>query len=196
MKGAELKKAKRRVRAETRALRDAIPLERRERLGSEITERFLALPELGAARTVMAFWSFGSEVPTEGLLRGLHDGGFRIALPRIVEGELQPRTYEPGDPVTMASFGAGEPAGGEPLAPADIDVVVTPGVAFDRHGGRVGYGGGYYDRFFRRARSDALRAAICFDVQLVDEPLPTGPFDVPVDLVVTESDTLRIRRLG
>jgi 5-formyltetrahydrofolate cyclo-ligase len=193
---AGLKKAKRRVRAEVRALRDTIPEEQRERLGGVVTDRFLALPELAGARTVMAFWSFGSEVPTEGLVRRLHAGGQRVALPRIIDGELEPRTYAPGDPVTMAPFGAGEPAGGEPLVPAEIDVVVTPGIAFDRRGARVGYGGGYYDRFFRRARSDMLRAAICFGAQLVEGPLPTGPLDLPVDLVVTESEIVRIRRGG
>jgi 5-formyltetrahydrofolate cyclo-ligase len=192
--GPELKKAKRRVRAEVLALRDAIPEERRERLGQEITGRFLSLPELAGARTVMAFWSFGSEVATEGLLRGLHDRDLRLALPRIQEGDLEPRTYAPGDPVAMTSFGAGEPVGGEALAPVEVDLVITPGVAFDRRGGRVGYGGGYYDRFFRRARTDAHRAAICFGVQLIDEPLPAGPFDLPVDLVVTESEIVRIPR--
>jgi 5-formyltetrahydrofolate cyclo-ligase len=191
--GTELKKAKRRVRAEIRALRDAIPERRREQLGETITQRFLALPELGGAHTVMAFWSFGSEVPTEGLLRRLHARGLRVALPRIVDGELEPRTYEPGDPVTIASFGAGEPSDGSTLDPAEIDVVITPGVAFDRRGGRIGYGGGYYDRFSRRLREDALRAAICFGPQLVEGPIPGGSFDRPVHLIVTESEIVRIQ---
>ena len=194
MSGTELKKAKRRVRSEIRALRDAIPEERRLQLGEAITRRFLALPELTGAQTVMAFWSFGSEVPTERLLQSLNDAGLRVALPRIVDGELEPRTYEPGDPVTVASFGAGEPSDGLTLDPAEIDVVVTPGVAFDRRGGRIGYGGGYYDRFLRRVRRDALRSAICFGVQLVEGPLPAGPFDLSVDVVVTESEILRVRR--
>jgi 5-formyltetrahydrofolate cyclo-ligase len=80
------------------------------------------------------------------------------------------------------------------LDPADLDVVVMPGVVFDRGGGRIGYGGGYYDRFLRRARRDALRSAIGFGVQLVDGPIPAGPFDLPVDMVVTESEIVRIRR--
>lgn len=193
MSGAELKKAKRRVRTEIRAIRDAIPEQRRAQLGETITQRVLALPELGGAHTVMAFWSFGSEVPTDGLLRSLDERGLRVALPRIVDGELEPRTYEPGDPVTVASFGAGEPSDGSTLDPADVDVVITPGVVFDRRGGRIGYGGGYYDRFSRRLREDTLLAAICFAVQLVEGPIPAGPFDRPVDVIVTESEIVRIR---
>ena len=194
MNSTELKKAKRRVRTDIRELRDAIPEDERIRSGEEIVERFLALPELRGARTVMAFWSFGSEVPTAGLIERLRGEGFRTALPRIVAGELEPRTFVPGDRVTMASFGAGEPSGGQVLGDSEVDVVVTPGVAFDRRGKRIGYGGGFYDRFFVRARPDALRTGICFGVQLVDRPLPAGNFDLSLDLIVTESETLRITR--
>jgi 5-formyltetrahydrofolate cyclo-ligase len=191
--GTALKRAKRRARAEVRALRDAIPEERRAHLGELVVDRFLALPEMASARAVMAFWSFGSEVPTQPLLARLHEAGLRVALPRIVDGDLEARTYAPGDPVTLASFGAGEPANGETIPPTDLDVIVVPGVAFDRRGGRIGYGGGYYDRFLRLVRADARRIAIAFGVQLVDDPLPAGPFDLPVDLVVTESEIVRIR---
>ena len=194
MNSGELKKAKRRIRAQVRALRDAIPEQERRRSGDEIVERFLSLPELRGARTIMAFWSFGSEVPTAGLIDRLHAGGFRIALPRLADRELEPRTFVPGDPVTMAPFGAGEPSGGEVLSDSDVDVIVTPGVAFDRLGKRIGYGGGYYDRFLTRARPDAVRAGICFAVQLLDEPLPAGYFDLSIDVLVTECETVRIRR--
>jgi len=70
-------------------------------------------------------------------------------------------------------------------SPEDIDVAVVPGLAFDRRGHRVGYGGGFYDRFLGRLRPDALTVGICFSVQLVDE-VPHGRGDRPVDLVVTE----------
>jgi 5-formyltetrahydrofolate cyclo-ligase len=191
--GTALRRAKRRVRAEVRGLRDAIPEEHRAKLGELVVDRLLALPEMAPAHTVMAFWSFGSEVSTQGLLASLQEAGVRVALPRIVDGDLEARTYAPGDPVTIASFGAGEPANGTTVPPTDLDVIVVPGVAFDRRGGRIGYGGGYYDRFLRRVRADAKRIAIGFGVQLVDELLPAGPADLPVDLVVTESEIVRIR---
>jgi 5-formyltetrahydrofolate cyclo-ligase len=67
-------------------------------------------------------------------------------------------------------------------------------VAFDRSGRRVGYGGGFYDRFFPRTRPDAFRAGIGFGAQIVDGELPGGDFDQRLDAVVTESETVRCRR--
>ena len=93
MNSGELKRAKRAVRNRVLAARDALPLDRRERFGLEVARRFLELPEVLAARTVLVFWSFGSEVPTTPLIEGLRAPGMRVALPRIVDGDLQVRTY-------------------------------------------------------------------------------------------------------
>jgi 5-formyltetrahydrofolate cyclo-ligase len=188
----ELKRAKRAVRARVLGRRDEIDPEERSRRGERIVRRFLSLPETEAAGTVMAFWAFGSEVPTDALISRLVERGVTVALPRIVGDHLEPRTWRPGEPVTQTHFGAREPQGGRVVQPREIDVVAVPGVAFDRAGGRVGYGGGFYDRFLPSTR--ALRAAIAFDAQLEEEPLPGAGFDLPVDVIVTESGTIRCAR--
>jgi 5-formyltetrahydrofolate cyclo-ligase len=188
---AELKRAKREVRRRVLAVRDALPPERREELAARVTERFLALPEVEAASVVMAFWSVGSELSTRPLIDALLAQGCVVALPRIVAGALEPRTWRPGDPLSGTPFGAMEPEAGTVVDPAAIDVVATPAVAFDRTGGRVGYGGGFYDRFFPRTRADAARIGIGFGLQLVDEDLPGAGFDLRVGVVVTESETVR-----
>jgi 5-formyltetrahydrofolate cyclo-ligase len=190
---AELKRAKRGIRAEVLARRDALDPVDRAAMGELIVARFLGLPELRQPRAVMAFWSFGSEVPMDPLIARLVEAGVTVALPRIVDGHLEPRTWRPGEPVTETHFGAREPEGGSVLAPSEIDVVATPGVAFDRACGRVGYGGGFYDRFL--TLTPAVRAAVAFGVQLVDRPLPGGPFDLPVDAIVTETETIRCARV-
>jgi 5-formyltetrahydrofolate cyclo-ligase len=196
MNSKELKREKRAIRAEVRAARDALAPGERARGSLLIRDRFLALPEIHAVRTVMLFWSFGSEVDTGPLLKSLHERGVSTALPRIVGGELEPRTYRPGDPVTETPFGACEPATGETLDPSVLDAVVTPAVAFDRVGRRVGYGGGYYDRFFGRTRPGSLRIGVAFDVQLVDGDLPGGSFDLQVHTIVTGSEVVRCRTHG
>jgi 5-formyltetrahydrofolate cyclo-ligase len=193
---ADLKRAKRAVRARVLAARDAMSASERDRATARIVDHVLSLPEVGRASTVMAFWSFGSEPDTAPLVEALDSRGVHVALPRIVGGEIEAYAYAPGDAVTATSFGASEPSTGDALDPSEIDVVVTPAVAFDRSGRRVGYGGGFYDRFFPRTRPETLRVGVGFDLQLVDEDLPSGHFDLGLDLVVTESGVIRVPRLG
>jgi 5-formyltetrahydrofolate cyclo-ligase len=194
MSGADLKRAKRAVRRRVLATRDEMPVSEREDRSARIAERVMSLPEVERASTVMAFWAFGSEPDTAPLIAALHALGVRVALPKIVEGDLLLRRFAPGDPVTMTSFGAAEPVDGEVVDPSEIDVVVTPAVAFDRSGRRVGYGGGFYDRFLPKTRPDSTRVGIGFDVQLVDDDLPNGHFDLRVDAVVTDAEVVRIER--
>jgi len=181
----ELKRAKRAVRAEVLARRDALDPVERAALGERIVERLLDLPELRAARAVMAFWSFGSEVPMDPLIARLVEAGVTVALPRIADGHLEPRTWRPGEPVTETHFGAREPEGGRVLDPSEIDVVATPGVAFDRTGARVGYGGGFYDRLLAGFLRRPPTIAAAFSLQ-VQDTLPSEPSDQRVDAVFTE----------
>ena len=190
MKSSELKRAKRQTRQAVLEVRDAVAVDAREERGARVVERFLDLPEVRRARTVLLFWTFGSEVPTGALIRRLHERGVVVGLPRIQGADLVPVSYAPGDPTRPTSFGAEEPAGGAPLDPSEIDVVAVPGVAFDRGGRRIGYGGGYYDRFLRGM--PAFRVAVVFGLQVVDEVLPAGRFDLPVHAIVTEDETIRV----
>ena len=194
MDSGALKKAKRQVRGRVREARDALSAAERAVSSTEIARRFMDLPEVAGARAVMLFSSFGSEADTAQIIEGLAVQGVTTALPRIVEGELQVRSYAPGDETIQTSFGAREPAEGAILDPTSLDVVLTPGVAFDRSGRRIGYGGGFYDRFLLHTRPGATRIGICFGVQLLDEELPAASFDLPVEIVVTESETLRCPR--
>ena len=187
---SRLKQMKRAMRREVLARRDAIPEAERAAKSSAITERLLALPEIQGVRTIMLFWSFGSEVDTSAMIERLVAQGHHVVLPRIESGEALPVTYRPGDPLSETTFGAMEPSAGAPVDPEHLDVVVTPGVAFDRAGDRVGYGGGFYDRLFRRARPDVSTIAVAFAVQLVSA-VPVGHQDRRVDIVVTEDEVIR-----
>jgi 5-formyltetrahydrofolate cyclo-ligase len=187
-----LAERKRDIRRSVLHGRDALPEEDRRAWSAAITERLMTLPELRSTRTVMAFWSFGSEVDTSRLIEALHAAGKRVALPRVDGREVAAVVYVPGDPTTATSFGAMEPTSAEIVRPTEIDVVIAPGVAFDRNGGRIGYGGGFYDRFLRTVRADTPVIAPAFAMQLVDE-IPRGEHDRPVDVVVTENELIRHR---
>jgi 5-formyltetrahydrofolate cyclo-ligase len=185
-----LKRAKRELRREVLARRDAMhPVERAER-SRDIAARALGLPEIGDAGTVMAFWSFGSEVDTTPLIEGVLANRARLVLPRVEGTEVVAAAYASGDPVAASSFGAMEPTGGAVTAPLEVDVVVVPGVAFDRRGARVGYGGGFYDRFLPRTRAGVPAIAVAFALQVVGE-VPEGILDRRVDAIVTEHEVIR-----
>jgi 5-formyltetrahydrofolate cyclo-ligase len=185
-----LKRAKRLLRARIRALRDEISAQERDRATHAIGSAVLSLPEVETASTAMVFASFGTEVGTEPIVDGLIQRRVRVALPRVDGDALVPVEYLPGDPMVIAAFGMPEPAGSAVVALEDIDLAITPGVAFDRGGHRVGYGGGFYDRFFAAARPEIVKVGVCFAVQLVDE-VPHGPFDERVDVIVTECEVVR-----
>jgi len=187
-----LKQVKRALRREILAERDALPADERSVRSEAIADRFLGLPEVADARTVMAFWSFGSEVDTAPLIAGLRSRGTTVALPRIEGDEVVPIVATPGAAMTETSFGAREPAEGRVLEVAELDLVVVPGVAFDRSCDRVGYGGGYYDRLLGMRRGGAAAIAIAFSNQIVDL-VPTGAIDRRIDGVVTELEVIRCR---
>jgi 5-formyltetrahydrofolate cyclo-ligase len=187
-----LKQAKRALRRDVLALRDAVPPQEREVLSAAIVARLLRLPELAQTAVVMAFWSFGSEVDTAPLIERLHADGRTVVLPRIEGAHVVPVAYGPRDDVRPTSFGASEPVGGRELDAAELDLVVVPGVAFDRSGGRVGYGGGFYDRLLPRLRPGVLSIGVAFSLQVVPE-VPAGGMDRLLDAVVTELEVIRCR---
>src|SRR5690606_25232452 len=87
--------------------------------------------------------------------------------------------------LSPGTFGVMEPPEKEEIVLKDIDVVVVPGVAFDRNGYRIGYGAGYYDNFLPKLKSDAKNIAVAFEMQLRDL-IPVESHDVKMDMIITE----------
>ena len=187
-----LKQDKRALRRAVLAERDALSDTERAARSEAIVDRLLGLDEAAGAATVLAFWSFGSEVDTAPLLDGLRSRGTTVALPRTPDGDIVPVVWTPGSSMTETSFGSREPAEGRVLQARELDLIVVPGVAFDRSCHRVGYGGGFYDRLLASTREGTAVIAIAFGAQVVDQ-VPTGPLDRPVDAIVTEDDVIRCR---
>jgi 5-formyltetrahydrofolate cyclo-ligase len=150
----------------------------------------LGLPEVAAAASVLAFASFGAEMGTDPLLQSLLDAGKTVLLP-YVEADATMRAAPISSLADLAPGyrGIREPPAAR--APASFaQVAVVPGVAFDARGGRLGYGGGFYDRYLGAIAPGATVVGLCFDAQIVDE-VPVEPHDRLVDVVVTEARVLR-----
>mgnify|MGYP005991094613 CR=1 FL=1 len=171
--------------------RAAVPGDVRARAAARIGERLD--PLLGARPgPLRGYAATGDEVSVDAALRGWLAAARPLALPRVVgPGDLQLHLVTDLDVDLVAgAYGIREPRDVLPtLDPQDVGTVLVPGVCFDRHGGRIGYGGGFYDRLLPRTGA-AVRIGICLEVQLVDR-VAADPHDAPVDAVVTEGDVYR-----
>ena len=183
------------LRAKILAARDGLPPEERQRKSRAITEHLLALPEFAGARTVFAYVSFRSEVETLPLIAHCLSRGVKVSVPLTLVQERRLLPYAITDPSRDLAPGyCGIPEPLEtlpPVDPASIEVVVMPGSVFDARGGRLGYGGGYYDRFLQNAAPQALRIGLAYDLQVV-EAVPLKSHDQQLDYLITESRTIHL----
>ena len=177
------------LRARLRTLRSGIAPDERLALGRAVQERLLALREYREAGTVLLFYSFGSEIPTAGIIQRSLDAGKRVFLPLLEAGEMVAAELKPGDSLAATTYGPKEPSNRVAVDPGEIGMVVAPGLGFDRAGYRLGYGGGHYDRYLTRLAGATPRLGIAFHQQLVDE-LPREPGDERLDLLVTDREVI------
>jgi len=184
----ELIARKRALRSLVLARRDAMTVDARGRASAAITAKVLALPAYRQARSVLTYISFGSEVDTLGIFDSLLRDGKIAVLPRVdaPDKTLRLHRVEGLQDLDAGVWGIREPRANLPTVDlADIDFVLMPGVAFDAHGNRLGYGAGYYDRLLAGAPQTLVRVAAAFDCQWVDH-LPVGAYDQRVDILFTE----------
>lgn len=175
-----------------------MPGAQRAAAGEQIAERLPHVPEIEAARTILLYSALPEEVPTVELARVFRRGGKRIVYPRCLpHRQLALHLVdEEGMLAAAGSYGILEPAPDCPLvAVEEIDVVVVPGLAWDRRGTRLGRGAGYYDRLFALSELTATRCGVFFALQELPE-LPADPWDVAMELIVTEAETLRVPASG
>lgn len=159
-----------------------------------ITDRFMELPEYLSAQTVMFYVDVRDEVRTRHALPAAIASGKRIVIPYCLDGELELFHLESMEELEVGMYKILEPrkelreVASKRLQPADLDLVMVPGVAFDRQGGRTGHGKGYYDKLLEHARPDAPLIALAFESQMFPE-IPCESHDIYMDKVVTESTT-------
>lgn len=147
------------------------------------------------AQLIMMFLSMDSEIETSTIALAAWKEGKSIAVPRT---DWETRRMDPVEinslETNMQTAGPGtisvrEPVGGK-VVPLDmIDLVVVPGLAFDRKGYRVGRGKGFYDRFLARKEFKGARCALCYHEQVIDS-VPYEPHDMPMHLIVTDRETI------
>jgi len=182
----DLRDSKSALRSQMRVVRASITQDRRAQAAIQIADLAASLPGLAGASGVLAYHATAEEIDPAILLERLSGEGIRIAMPRIAApGRLELHWVDEVSELAPGAYGILEPSPHAPLAEAsDIQAALVPGIAFDPKGGRLGFGGGYYDRLIPSLSADTLVIGLAFDEQII-ETVPCSPHDVDVRLVVT-----------
>jgi 5-formyltetrahydrofolate cyclo-ligase len=187
--GPQVFELKNQIRAEAHENRRQQP--DKDDLSAIILDKFMQLPEYAAAQTVMFYVDVRAEVRTRHALPLALLSGKRVVIPYCVDGLLELFLLEEMDELETGMYRILEPREelrvlpGKRVDVKSLDLIMVPGVAFDRRGGRTGHGKGYYDKLLEHARSDTPLVALAFECQMFPE-IPVQEHDVFMDCVVTE----------
>jgi 5-formyltetrahydrofolate cyclo-ligase len=187
--------ARRALRAHMRSRRAELGAPVRLAAAEALAATLRGIPELQRPGFVAGYWAVRGELPLHALLAPAPP--YTYCLPVLTpERALKFAPWKFGDEVAPNGFGIPEPVQAECLEPAAMDAVLLPLVAFDRAGNRLGSGAGYYDRSFEFVRdrvrpSKPLLIGVAYGFQEV-EALHVQPWDVPLDLIATEGELIRV----
>lgn len=189
---------KRSIRQAVLVRREQIPNAERIWMSEQITKKVRMQDSYRAAEDVLCFVSYGSEVVTDALMEQALREGKRVYVPRVTDagsGRMEFVRISGLQELTEGYKGIREPASGDVYAPdcTRQALMILPGVAFDLQGHRIGYGGGFYDRYLERIHKicPMKTIAIGFQIQIVDWIEP-GEYDVPYDVLITERTDIRM----
>lgn len=182
------------LRTQMRAMRKALSQEAQQAASRAVCKAVRDFEPYRKAGCVMAYIACRGELDVSAVIRHALEDGKTLALPRCEEsGTLTARKITSPDRLAPGAYGIPEPEETDEIVPPEaIDLILVPGVAFDRACFRLGQGGGYYDRFLKE--TSAVRAGICHDGALI-ERVPREAHDIPMDAVITP-DGLMLRRDG
>lgn len=169
------------------AARRALSAEQRRKYSAAISQRLLSLPELENARTVFSYLPSWDEVDITFVNTALESRGVTVAYPVCLGmGQMEAHVPESAEALLPGAYGikAPDPARSRLVAPAEIDVVLVPCVAFDEGRNRLGHGAGYYDRYLPRCPGAKL-ICVAFEAQRLDS-VTTDEYDTKMDMVITE----------
>lgn len=170
------------LRNQIRALKRQMSAEEIDARSQCLRRLFTSTDAYRNAETIYGYMSYNQEVRTLPLLEQALKDGKRVAIPKCYGNEMRFIFMDDLSLVKKSSCGIPEPAADAPIADDKTALVLMPGLAFSRAGHRIGYGGGFYDKFLA-SEPNHPTVALCYDFQVV-ENLPTEEFDIPVDLIL------------
>ena len=178
------------IRRTVRARKSLLTENEKAEAAQSVFDRLEQMAAFMMADRILMYHSLPDELSTRDFL-GKWSGRKHFFLPRVNGVNLDILPYEQTR-LHLGAFEIEEPDSNDLTDIADIELIIVPAVAYDRHGNRVGRGKGYYDRML--AGSRATKVGVGYDFQLIDDAIDTDSHDVPVDIVITQSHTVIRRR--
>ncbi|GKU30413.1 5-formyltetrahydrofolate cyclo-ligase [Clostridium folliculivorans] len=181
---------KKEIRKKILEYRETIDENQRKMWDEEIFKSLINSDLYKRSNTIFAFVSFKSEVDTHKIINHALSNGKTICVPKINSKQEGIKIYKIDnfDQLKEGYFGILEPVEScEKVDSNTLDLILMPGVAFDRHGGRVGYGAAFYDRFLSNMSKQVYKVALAYDFQVMDT-VPMDEHDVKIDGVITERE--------
>jgi 5-formyltetrahydrofolate cyclo-ligase len=185
---------KEQLRQQLRKTLVGISAKQRSEKSKKACLNLISTPEFLRASTVMMFLSLPQEVDTSDAILQAWQQGKIVVVPKISWQQrhmIAVQINSLDTDFSTSATGLRNPVAGVPVPFEDIDLVVTPALAFDKTGNRLGRGGSYYDRFFTNPQLRAVKCGFAFAEQVV-EFVPTDDRDVPVDMFVTDEKIINI----
>lgn len=177
---------KKEIRRKMIEMRDTLPKDIIEEKSRVIQEKLYELNYYKKAKNIMFYVDTRNEVRTLDAIKKSIYLGKKVFVPKVINKcDMLAVRIKNLDELKQGHFGILEPVSGEIINPKELEAVVIPGVAFDKRGCRLGYGGGYYDRFLQNLKADAIKIALAFEFQILDE-LPKEEYDILMDIIITE----------
>ena len=173
---------KKQLRSQIREKKRTMTQEQIEKASARLGELFAQTPEYKNAKTIYGYLPYNQEVRTVPMLEQALRDGKKVAVPKVYGDDMKFIYMTDLSCVEKSDFGIPEPVADEPIADDPTALVLMPGLAFDTEGHRIGYGGGYYDRFLA-SEPNHPTVALCYEFQLLPK-LETEEFDIPVDTVL------------
>lgn len=152
---------------------------------NEICKNLLKIEDFTGAECVLCYISIKNEVVTTPVINFCLEQGIRIAAPRVNGNEMDFYYISSCDELAPGAFGIPEPVGNDRCIPTEKDIIIMPGLAFDKNGNRIGYGGGYYDKYLS-IHHNVKKIAVAYDFQVVEE-VESEITDILPDYIVTDN---------
>ena len=175
------------IRKKIFAIRQDISDQWVQDISIELSKHLIALPVFGHAKKVMIYADYHHEVKTDYIIRAAWEAGKQVAVPKVVGKEMVFHLLTDFEQLKPGYFGIPEPVSGKAVDWDDA-LMIMPGVAFDRKNHRIGYGGGFYDRYLEK-HPGLDTVALAFDFQIKDQ-VPCEITDICPQVIVTETETL------